>query len=88
MTQHVADGLAVISLGPFISVINHVHSAHGVPNPHENRAVRQVRDGLRRAYGVAPHRCPDRHKDLSVLFDRYIRPVDALEFSSSKDLGL
>jgi integrase len=29
-----------------------------------------------------------RHKDLSVLFDRYIRPVDALEFSSSKDLGL
>lgn len=29
-----------------------------------------------------------RHKDLSVLFDRYIRPVDALEASSSKDLGL
>jgi hypothetical protein len=24
----------------------------------------------------------------SVLFDRYIRPVDALEHSSSKDLGL
>jgi hypothetical protein len=29
-----------------------------------------------------------RHKDLSVLFDRYIRPLDALEYCSSKDLGL
>jgi integrase len=56
MTQRVADGLAVISLSPFISVINYVHSAHGLPNPNENRAVRQVRDGLRRTYGVAPVR--------------------------------
>lgn len=56
MTQRVADGLAVVSLGPFISVINYVHSAHGLPNPNENRAVRQVRDGLRRTYGVAPVR--------------------------------
>ena len=54
--QLVADGLAVISLSPFISVINYVHSAHGLPNPNENRAVRQVRDGLRRTYGVAPVR--------------------------------
>jgi integrase len=53
MTQRVADGLAVISLSPFISVINHVHSAHGLPNPNENRAVRQVRDALRGTYGVA-----------------------------------
>lgn len=56
MTQRVADGLAVVSLGPFISVINYVHSAHGLPNPNESRAVRQVRDGLRRTYGVAPVR--------------------------------
>jgi integrase len=56
MTQRVADGLAVISLSPFISVINYVHSAHGLPNPNDNRAVRQVRDGLRRSYGVAPVR--------------------------------
>lgn len=213
MTQRVAQGLAVISLSPFISVINYVHSAHGLPNPNDNRAVRQVRDGLRRTYGIAPvrqahplsvaelraiviaidrstlgdardaagakvavargaypetdpiaalqhwlrfrgdtpgpvfvplrggaagerglaphtfgrllkarakegglpnaeritghslrsghateaHRngvplariaAQTRHKDLSVLFDRYIRPVDALEYSSSKDLGL
>ena len=33
MTQRVADGLAVISLSPFISVINYVHSAHGLPTP-------------------------------------------------------
>jgi integrase len=56
MTQRVADGLAVISLSPFISVINYVHSAHGLPNPNDGRAVRQVRDGLRRTYGVAPVR--------------------------------
>src|SRR5438128_12251197 len=56
MTQRVADGLAVISLSPFISVINYVHSGHGLPNPTDNRAVRQVRDGLRRTYGVAPVR--------------------------------
>ena len=28
-------------------------SRAGLPNPNENRAVRQVRDGLRRTYGVA-----------------------------------
>lgn len=45
MTQRVADGLAVVSLSPFISVINYVQSAHGLPNPNQNRAVRQVCDG-------------------------------------------
>ncbi len=29
-----------------------------------------------------------RHKDLSVLVNRYIRPLDALATTSSKDLGL
>ena len=29
-----------------------------------------------------------RHKDLSVLVDRYIRPLEALATTSSKDLGL
>ncbi|EON22178.1 integrase family protein [Nocardioides sp. CF8] len=47
-TQRVADGLAAISLGHFISVITYVHSTHGLTDPNENRAVRQVRDGLRR----------------------------------------
>jgi hypothetical protein len=51
-----ADGLAAISLSPFISLINYVHSAHGLPHPNGNRADRQVRDGLRRTYGVAPLR--------------------------------
>jgi len=56
-----------------------------------------LRGGVTGERGLAPHRAgvpiariaaQTRHKDLSVLFDRYIRPVDALEFSSSKDLGL
>jgi hypothetical protein len=38
MTQRVADGLAVISLSPFISVIDYVHSAHGLPNPVQVRS--------------------------------------------------
>ena len=29
-----------------------------------------------------------RHKDLGVLVNRYIRPLEALATSSSKDLGL
>jgi integrase len=29
-----------------------------------------------------------RHKDLAVLLNRYIRPLDALETTSSRDLGL
>lgn len=29
-----------------------------------------------------------RHKDLTVLVNRYIRPIQALENTSSKDLGL
>lgn len=46
----------MISLSPFISAINYVHSAHGLPNPNDNRALRQVREGLRRTYGVTPVR--------------------------------
>lgn len=29
-----------------------------------------------------------RHKDLAVLLNRYIRPLEALETTSSRDLGL
>lgn len=29
-----------------------------------------------------------RHKDLTVLLNRYIRPIQALENTSSRDLGL
>ena len=64
----------------------------GVPN-----AERITGHSLRAGHASPAHRAgvplariaaQTRHKDLSVLFDRYIRPVDALEFSSSKDLGL
>lgn len=64
----------------------------GLPN-----AERITGHSLRAGHATAAHRAgvpiariaaQTRHKDLSVLFDRYLRPVDALEFSSSKDLGL
>ncbi len=29
-----------------------------------------------------------RHRDISVLIERYIRPLDALATTSSRDLGL
>ncbi len=40
--------------------------------------------------GVPLHRiaAQTRHKDISVLVNRYIRPMEALEATSSKDLGL
>ncbi len=31
---------------------------------------------------------PNRHRDLSVLVDRYLRPLQALATSSSRGLGL
>ena len=64
----------------------------GLPN-----ADRITGHSLRAGHATEAHRAgvpiariaaQTRHKDLSVLFDRYIRPVDALEHSSSKDLGL
>ena len=40
--------------------------------------------------GVPLHRiaAQTRHKDLAVLVNRYIRPLEALATTSSKDLGL
>ena len=75
MTQRVADGLAVISLSPFISVTNYVHSAHGLPNPNDNRAVRQVRDGLRRTYGVAPVRQAHPLSVAGIRIGQGLRPT-------------
>ena len=64
----------------------------GLPN-----AERITGHSLRAGHATEAHRAgvpivciaaQTRHKGLSVLFNRYIRPVDALEFSSSKGLGL
>lgn len=40
--------------------------------------------------GVPLHRiaAQTRHKDISVLVNRYIRPLEALATTSSRDLGL
>ena len=40
--------------------------------------------------GVPLHRiaAQTRHKDIGVLVNRYIRPLEALAETSSKDLGL
>lgn len=63
----------------------------GLPN-----TERITGHSLRAGHATAAHRAgvpiariaaQTRHKDLSVLYDRYIRSVDALEASSSKDLG-
>ncbi|CAN5547266.1 hypothetical protein BH10ACT10_BH10ACT10_01000 [soil metagenome] len=61
----------------------------GLPNA-ERITGRSLRATAAHRAGVPIARiaAQTRHKDLSVLFDRYIRPVDALEFSSSQALGL
>ena len=70
----------------------HTRNKPALPN-----AERITGHSLRAGHATAAHRAgvpiariaaQTRHKDLSVLFDRYLRPVDALEFSTSKDLGL
>jgi integrase len=82
-------GLAPHTFGRLLTVRA---KAAGVPS-----AERITAHSLRAGHATEAHRAgvplariaaQTRHEDLSVLFDRYIRPVDALEASSSKDLGL
>jgi hypothetical protein len=38
--------------------------------------------------GVQPIAAPTRHRRIEVLIERYIRPIEALRTTSSRDLGL
>ena len=62
------------------------------PTPNGSAATRSALDTPPRPTAPASRsRVSSRRpgtRTVSVLFDRYIRPVDALQFSSSKDLGL
>jgi integrase len=80
-------GLAPHTFGRLLTA--HAKAA-GVPNAdrvtgHSLRA-RHATEAHRAGVPLARIAAQTRHKDLSVLFDRYIRPVDALEASSSKTL--
>lgn len=56
-------------------------TAHSLRAGHANTAA---------LAGVPLHRiaAQTRHKDISVLVNRYIRPLEALATTSSRDLGL
>jgi integrase len=56
LVERAAEGIAVKSLDLACTALRHVHRMHGLDNPAEHEAVRQVRLGLRRTYGTAPRR--------------------------------
>lgn len=57
---------------------------------HSLRAGHATSAAVAAVAGVALDRiaAQTRHKRLSTLIERYIRPAQALEYSSSRDLGL
>lgn len=83
LTERAAAGTAVASLGVACCGIGFVHRTHGLANPIGRTTAAY-------AAGVHPERiaAQTRHNDLSVLLNRYIRPLDALASTSSRDLGL
>ena len=56
LAERAETGTTVQTLTVACSAIGHVHRVRGVPNPADHHAVREVRRGLRRTYGVAPVR--------------------------------
>lgn len=56
LAERAESGTTVQTLTVACSAIGHVHRVRGVPDPANHHAVREVRRGLRRTYGVAPVR--------------------------------
>lgn len=56
LAERAARGITVASLNVACSAIGHQHRSNGVADPVAHESVRQVRAGLRRAYGSAPQR--------------------------------
>lgn len=58
LTERATGGTAITSLDGACTAIRHVHRMHNLPDPVSSETVRQLRLGLRRAYGTAPRRLP------------------------------
>lgn len=56
LTECAEQGLSLATIVSACSAIGHHHRSHGVPDPVDHDAVRQVRRGLRRIIGRAPRR--------------------------------
>jgi integrase len=56
LAERAESGITVQTLTVACSAIAHVHRVRGFPDPANHHAVREVRRGLRRTYGVAPVR--------------------------------
>lgn len=56
LTERAAHGVTMATLDVACSAVAHMHRNHGIANPATDESVRQVRAGLRRKYGKAPHR--------------------------------
>jgi integrase len=66
LTERAEQGVSLATIDLACSAIGHQHRRHGLPDPIDHDAVRQVRRGLRRIIGKAPRR-PARPLSVSDL---------------------
>lgn len=56
LTERADQGVSLATIDAACAAIGHQHRSHGLPDPIDQDAVRQVRRGLRRIIGTAPRR--------------------------------
>ena len=56
LTERADQGVSLATIDAACAAIGHQHRSHGLPDPIDHDAVRQVRRGLRRILGTAPRR--------------------------------
>lgn len=56
LTERAEQGVSLATIDAACAAIGHQHRSHGLPDPIDQDAVRQVRRGLRRILGTAPRR--------------------------------
>jgi len=86
LTECAEQGLSLATIESACSAIGHQHRSHGVRDPVDHAAVRQVRRGLRRIIGRAPRRP---RRPLSVADVRQIvTAIDRTAVRGVRDTAL
>ena len=86
LTERAADGASASGIDTACSAISYVHRSHGLADPTLTEGVRQVRRGLRRTLGTAPHRLA---RPLGTAEIRQIvTPIDRSTAKGARDAAI
>lgn len=86
LTERAEEGVSLSTIDLACWAIGHQHRHHGLSDPIDDNVVRQVRRGLRRLIGVAPHR-PTRTLSVADL-RQIITSTDRSTSSGVRDTAL